>query len=115
VVVATGMTTELNMIAGIVVTRNERTPLQRNLARLSAQLGLAVLGVAVVVLVIGLLRAVVYIPFLSSTFRTVPLGPEWAFIVPLALSGLMANEGIKYLHTRMRVEEDRCEVRTNGG
>lgn len=204
VVVATGMTTERGKIAGLVATRKERTPLQRKLARLSEQLGLAFLGVTVVVLVIGLLRPVplldiiptsvslavavlagvmavacllafqlavdlsgdlarartavctlvltqlflalsfrseraslwstglmgnprllqafvlsialqlagVYLPFLNSTFRIVPLGTEWGFIVPLVLSGLAVNKGMKYIHNRMRGEEDSCEART---
>jgi Ca2+-transporting ATPase len=58
--------------------------------------------------------AVVYLPFLSGTFRTVALSTEWVFIVPLALTGLAVNEGMKYLVSRMRGAEESCEVRADG-
>jgi len=57
VVVATGMSTALGRIAGQVrSTGREQTPLQRRLARLGTVLGLAGIGLAIIVFVVGLLR-----------------------------------------------------------
>ncbi len=66
------------------------------------------------VLVSGALQlVVVYVPFLSAAFRTVPLEAEWLFIIPLALLGLIVNEAAKYLDGRVHRDEI-CEVRTDG-
>ncbi len=57
VVVATGMSTALGRIAGQVrSTGRDQTPLQKRLARLGTVLGLAGIGLAVIVFLIGLLR-----------------------------------------------------------
>ncbi len=57
VVVATGMATALGEIAGQVrETTREQTPLQRRLARLGTVLGVAGLGLAGIVFLIGLFR-----------------------------------------------------------
>jgi hypothetical protein len=47
-------------------------------------------------------------------FRTVPLGAEWAYIVPLALAGLAVNEIIKKVIFRLRGKDDVCELRDHG-
>lgn len=57
VIVATGMGTELGKIAGLVQEQHsEETPLQRQLNRLGRTLGLAILGICVIVFAVGYLR-----------------------------------------------------------
>lgn len=63
---------------------------------------------------LALQLAVVYLSPLSAVFRTVPLGLEWLYIVPLALLGLVANEAIKKIFWRLRGKEESCELRDNG-
>jgi Ca2+-transporting ATPase len=63
---------------------------------------------------LALQLAVVYLPPLGAAFRTVPLGGEWLYIVPLALTGLIVNEGIKKVILRFRGREDSCELRNDG-
>jgi Ca2+-transporting ATPase len=56
-VVATGMTTELGKVAGLMAGDGDRaTPLQRRLAAFGQRLALAVLGICVVIFGIGVLR-----------------------------------------------------------
>ncbi len=58
VVVATGMATAMGRIAHLLQSvEEEETPLQRDLARVGRQLGMAVLAIAVVVTGVGILRA----------------------------------------------------------
>ncbi|MDW5561590.1 MAG: HAD-IC family P-type ATPase [Methanomassiliicoccus sp.] len=89
VVVATGMDTELGKIAGLVGGRSEQTPLQRKLARLSVQLGIAVLAIAVVVFLIGLLRSVevleMFLTAVSLAVAAIPEGLPAVVTVCLAL------------------------------
>jgi Ca2+-transporting ATPase len=63
---------------------------------------------------LALQLAAVYLPPLSAVFRTVPLGAEWAYIVPLALAGLAVNEIIKKVIFRLRGKDDVCELRDHG-
>ena len=56
-VVATGMSTELGKVAGLMASAGDRaTPLQRRLAAFGRRLALAVLGICAVIFVAGLLR-----------------------------------------------------------
>ncbi len=58
VVVATGMATAMGRIAHLLqTTEDQETPLQRDLARVGRQLGMAVLAIAAVVTLAGILRA----------------------------------------------------------
>ncbi len=58
VVTATGMETQMGAIATLIqAVQEEDTPLQRELTRVGKQLGLLVLGVALVVIVTGVLTA----------------------------------------------------------
>ncbi len=66
-----------------------------------------------VLISLALQLAVVYVPLLSSAFRTVPLEAEWLFIVPLALLGLVVNEAAKLIGNRLH-GDGTCEVRTDG-
>jgi Ca2+-transporting ATPase len=57
VVIATGMETELGKIAGMLgESREPKTPLQTRIARFGRVLGIAILGVCVVIFAAGLLR-----------------------------------------------------------
>ncbi len=57
IVVATGMTTELGTIAGLVQQETkEETPLQRQLDRLGRQIGLIILGIAAAVFLLMFLK-----------------------------------------------------------
>lgn len=58
VLVATGMSTEMGKIAGIISrTENEKTPLQKKLASLSKVLSIGVLGISVFIFVFSVLRS----------------------------------------------------------
>ncbi|MGI0148996.1 MAG: cation-translocating P-type ATPase, partial [Thermoplasmata archaeon] len=79
VVVTTGMRTELGKIAGLVQQESdEETPLQRQLNRLGRQIGVAVLAIAAIVFVIGVLRDVsqAEILFLTAVGLAVAAIPE---------------------------------------
>ncbi len=70
-VVATGMTTELGKIAGLVQEETkEETPLQRQLDRLGRQIGIAVLVIAAVIFVIGLIEEIDPAAHLELLFLT---------------------------------------------
>jgi P-type Ca2+ transporter type 2C len=70
-VVATGMATELGKIAGLVQAETkEETPLQRQLDRLGRQIGIAVLAIAAVIFVIGLIEEVDPAAHLELLFLT---------------------------------------------
>lgn len=57
VVTATGMATEMGKIAGIISkTENEKTPLQKKLARLSHILSMCVLGICLFIFIFSVLR-----------------------------------------------------------
>ena len=57
VVVATGMSTEMGKIAGIIShTENEKTPLQKKLASLSKALSICVLGISVFIFVFSVIN-----------------------------------------------------------
>jgi Ca2+-transporting ATPase len=66
-----------------------------------------------VLISLALQLAVVYVPFLSGAFRTVPLEGEWLFIIPLAMLGLIVNEAAKLIGNR-RHRDETCEVRADG-
>jgi Ca2+-transporting ATPase len=66
-----------------------------------------------VVASLALQLAVIYLPFLSAAFRTVPLEGEWLFIVPLSFLGLAVNEAAKLIGNRAH-RDDVCEVRADG-
>ena len=89
VVVATGMATELGKIAGLVEVRNERTPLQKKLARLTGQLGIAILGIAVLIFLIGLAQNVplldMFLTAVSLAVAAIPEGLPAVVTVCLAL------------------------------
>jgi Ca2+-transporting ATPase len=89
VVVATGMDTELGKIAGLVGGKSERTPLQRKLAKLSGQLGIAVLGIAAVVFLVGLTNGValleMFLTAVSLAVAAIPEGLPAVVTVSLAL------------------------------
>lgn len=63
---------------------------------------------------LALQLAVVYLPPLSTAFRSAPLAGEWLYIVPLSLLGLVVNEAIKKVIIRYRAKRDICELRDNG-
>ncbi|MBI0584397.1 MAG: HAD-IC family P-type ATPase [Methanomassiliicoccus sp.] len=87
--------------------RSERSSVLKTGIRGNVRLVYAVL------LSLALQLAVVYLPGLSDAFRTVPLELEWAFIIPLALLGLVVNEVIKYALRRLRGDDGTCEVRVD--
>jgi Ca2+-transporting ATPase len=104
VVLCTLVLTQLFMVFSF---RSERSLLEKGL-RGNPQLVYAFL------FSLALQLAVVYLPPLSAAFRTVPLGLEWLYIVPLALIGLVVNEVIKKIFMRLRGKGDTCELRDNG-
>jgi len=96
VVVATGMSTELGKIAGLVREREEGTPLQKKLARLSAQLGAVVLVIAGIIFLVGLYENVplleMFLTAVSLAVAAIPEGLPAVVTVCLALGlGRMAR------------------------
>jgi Ca2+-transporting ATPase len=84
-VVATGKQTELGHIAGLIAAEpGIQTPLQRRLATLGKQLGLAILGVCVLVFSIGLYQGQ---PLLTMFMTAVSLGVA---AIPEALPAVVA-------------------------
>ena len=81
-VVATGMSTELGTIAGLVQQETkEETPLQKQLDRLGKQIGIAILVIAAVIFAIGMLEeadpaAHVELLFLTAVGLAVAAIPE---------------------------------------
>ena len=83
IVTSTGMQTELGNIAGLIAgVENEPTPLQKRMAQLGRTLALIVLGIIVLVVILGLLRAdevnrdVVIELFLTAVAMAVAAIPE---------------------------------------
>ena len=91
VVVATGMGTELGKIAGLVqVETDEETPLQRQLDRLGKQIGAAVLAIAAIVFLIGVLRdisqaEVLFLTAVALAVAAIPEGLPAVVTISLAL------------------------------
>jgi Ca2+-transporting ATPase len=88
-VLATGMSTELGKIAGMLATTDDgETPLQRRLARLSQTLLWLCLGIVILVAAVGLLRgAAPFGVFLSAVSLAVAAVPEGLpAIVTIALA-----------------------------
>ncbi len=83
-VVETGMRTELGKIAGLVQQETkEETPLQKQLDRLGRQIGLAILGIAALIFVLGLLE------------ETDPVGHvELLFLTAVGLAVAAIPEGL---------------------
>src|SRR5690242_3259331 len=90
VVTATGMSTELGRIAGMLrsVTR-EQTPLQRRLSHLARRLAIAALAIVAVIFVLGLLRGenakVVFLTAVSLAVAAIPEGLPAVVTIALAL------------------------------
>ncbi len=89
VVIATGRSTELGRIAELVTEEDEGTPLQRKLAQLSRQLGLVVLGIAVLILLIGVVVGVelvtMFLTAISLAVAAIPEGLPAVVTVSLAI------------------------------
>jgi len=90
VVMATGMNTELGRIAGQVrETGREQTPLQRRLARLGTVLGIAGIGLAACVFLIGLFKGFAWLEMLlfsvAVAVSAIPEGLPAVISVTLAL------------------------------
>ncbi|HKZ98118.1 MAG TPA: HAD-IC family P-type ATPase [Thermoplasmata archaeon] len=91
VVVGTGMQTELGTIAGLVQQEtSEETPLQRQLDRLGKQIGAAVLAVAAVVFLIGVVRdirqaEVLFLTAVGLAVAAIPEGLPAVVTISLAL------------------------------
>jgi len=89
VVVGIGRSTELGRIAELVTEEGESTPLQRKLAQLSRQLGLVVLGIAALILAIGLVSGVelvtMFLTAISLAVAAIPEGLPAVVTVSLAI------------------------------
>ncbi len=90
VVVGTGMNTELGRIAGQVrQAGREQTPLQRRMARLGVLLGVAGVGLAVLIFLLGLLRGYELVEMLlfavAVAVSAIPEGLPAVISVTLAL------------------------------
>jgi len=78
IVVATGMETEIGIIAGMLEEyEEEATPLQRNLEQFGKILGIVSLGICAVIFVLGLIRGIpVFEMFMTSVSLAVAAIPE---------------------------------------
>ncbi|MFP3854806.1 MAG: cation-translocating P-type ATPase, partial [Anaerolineales bacterium] len=90
VVVATGMNTQIGMIAGMLQSMEvEETPLQKRLDQLGKTLGLAALGVCGIVFVVGWLRGFeileMFLVAVSLAVAAVPEGLPAVVTITLAL------------------------------
>ncbi|MBN1109581.1 MAG: cation-translocating P-type ATPase [Methanomassiliicoccales archaeon] len=89
VVTSTGMSTQLGRIAEMVQTEEESTPLQRKLATLGKQLGVAILGVCVFIFAVGVLRGVaaqeMFLTAVSLAVAAIPEGLPAIVTISLAL------------------------------
>jgi len=91
VVVSTGMGTELGKIAGLVQQEtDEETPLQRQLNRLGRQIGVAVLAIAAIVFLIGVLRDIskaqgFFLTAVALAVAAIPEGLPAVVTISLAL------------------------------
>jgi Ca2+-transporting ATPase len=90
VVVATGMATELGLIAELLQTIDRTTtPLQRRMAQLGKGLALAAVGIVSVVFVLGLLRGeeprVMFLTAISLAVAAVPEGLPAVVTIALSL------------------------------
>ena len=89
-VIRTGTATELGRIAGAVLNVGQTlTPLQNNMRRFSARIGILIIGLAVVVLVIGLIRAMpaadIFLTAVALAVATIPEGLPIVFTITLAV------------------------------
>ena len=89
-VIRTGPATELGRIAGAVREVGQTaTPLQREMRRFSAHVGILVIGLAVVVLVIGLIRSMpaadIFLTAVALAVATIPEGLPIVFTITLAV------------------------------
>ncbi|MGL6111976.1 MAG: cation-translocating P-type ATPase [Rubrivivax sp.] len=89
-VVATGLATELGRIARLLESAQEvKTPLQKRLARFSARLAWAVLGISAIVFVAGLLRgeppALMFLTAVSLAVAAIPEALPAVVAISLAL------------------------------
>ncbi|APV44979.1 Ca2+-transporting ATPase [Dehalogenimonas formicexedens] len=97
VVVATGMATELGRIAGsLEEIPQERTPLQKNIARLSTTLVIILLGVCALILAAGLIRGLgltdMVLFAVAAAVSAIPEGLPAVVTVVLAIGmRIMAN------------------------
>ncbi|MGM0493158.1 MAG: cation-translocating P-type ATPase [Armatimonadota bacterium] len=112
VVVATGMDTEIGEIAGEVrATEREATPLQRRLQALSFRIGMFALGMAGLVLLVGLLRGLETVEMvLYSVAVAVSAIPEG---LPAVISIVLAL-GVRRMSERNAIVRQLPAVETLG-
>ena len=88
-VTATGSSTELGRIADLATEEGGPTPLQKKLAVLSRQLGIMVIGIAAVIMVIGLLGGThvltMFLTAISLAVAAIPEGLPAVVTVSLAI------------------------------
>ena len=89
-VIRTGTTTELGRIAGAVKEVGQTsTPLQNEMRRFSARVGILIIGLAVIVLVIGLIRSMsaaeIFLTAVALAVATVPEGLPIVLTITLAV------------------------------
>ncbi|PIS05211.1 MAG: ATPase [Candidatus Buchananbacteria bacterium CG10_big_fil_rev_8_21_14_0_10_42_9] len=88
VITHTGVNTEIGKITKLIKhTKEEKTPLQKNLLRFSRQISLAVLIIALTILVIGLFRG-------FSVFPNHATGEEGIFNLAVAIAVAAIPEGL---------------------
>ncbi len=78
IVTATGMNTEIGKIAGLLSNEvNMKTPLQSKIAKFSKKLGLAIIGVCIVVFMVGLMNGIPLLEvFMTAVSLAVSAVPE---------------------------------------
>ncbi|MDX1394165.1 MAG: HAD-IC family P-type ATPase [Gemmatimonadota bacterium] len=108
-VVATGPTSQFGRIARLTQdVEDEPTPLQRQLSRLARQLGLASVGVAALVAIVGLVSGLslleVFLTGISLAVAVVPEGLPAVVTITLAL-GLRTMAGRRALLRRLPAAE----------
>ena len=98
ITIATGMASELGRIAGMLdVTKRQRTPLQRRLAQFGRWLGVAILGLCVLIFALGLLRGEPpLLMFLTAVSLAVAAVPEALPAVVTVALALGAREMIRH-------------------
>jgi Ca2+-transporting ATPase len=117
VVVATGMSTEVGRIAGLLTeTPNQATPLQRELARVGKLLGITVVAIAVVM--IGTILALTDVRGFSAVFDVLILGVALAVAaVPEGLPAVVTavlSLGVQRMARRNAIIRTLAAVETLG-
>lgn len=109
IVVATGMRTELGLVAGMLDTAvGSKTPMQHRLGEFGRRLGLIVIGICAVMLVVGLARGepagIMFLTAISLAVAAIPEALPATMVVSLALGAKKMAAQMALVHRLPAVE-----------